>query len=108
MSVHLSWDIKHLKKHSTLGEHSDIVYEIGWICSGINTAGLITFHDYDDTITLKTSDLSNPIPYASLTKDVVIGWVKDNCDVNYIEDYVMGEMTIIDNDPDKITTLPWD
>ena len=110
MSVHISWDINYLKKHTTLGEHSNIVYELEWQCSGINTTGIITSHHYMGNVTLNTSNISNPIPYESLTKDVVVGWAKSSPDVDpeFIENYIMEEMTVDDPIADAITTMPWD
>tara|TARA_Y100000004_G_scaffold93189_1_gene104384 strand:- start:36 stop:368 length:333 start_codon:yes stop_codon:yes gene_type:complete len=110
MSVHISWDINYLKKHTTLGEHSNIVYELEWECQGINTTGIVTFQHFMGKVNLDTSDLSNPIPYESLTKDVVVGWAKSSpdVDVEYVEGYIMEGMTVDDPIPDAITTFPWD
>ena len=40
--THFDWEISYLKKYSTHGEFSDIVYEVGYTCVGINTAGILT------------------------------------------------------------------
>ena len=29
-------------KYSSLGEHSNIVYKVGYTCTGINTSGILT------------------------------------------------------------------
>ena len=71
--THFEWRIDYLKKYSSLGEHSNIVYQVGYTCTGINTSGIRT--DRYTIIGLSTESLVSPIAYASLTEDDVQGWV---------------------------------
>ena len=73
-----NWRIDHLRKYSSLGEHSNIVYELGYTCIGVNTAGTIrTEYAKGGTLTLSTDSLSNPIAYNDLTEEIVEGWLKE-------------------------------
>ena len=104
MDSHITWNITYLRKYSTCESHSDIVYDIGWVCSGLNTTGVLTSFYMRGSIGISTTGLTNPIPYSSLTKDVVIGWVKDYTE--NVENAVI--QTLTNSDLSAITTMPWD
>ena len=103
--THFEWSIDYLKKFSSLGEHSDIVYRVGWSCTGINTSGIITNrYGKGGSVGLSTESLSNPIDYSSLTESDVQGWIshiKPNVQ-SVIEDRING------GDAAIIETMPWD
>ena len=106
MDSHITWDITYLRKYSTCESHSDIVYDVGWVCSGLNTTGVLTSFYMKGSIGVSTTGLTNPIPYSSLTKDVVIGWVRDHTDYQSIENAINQSLT--NSDLSQITTMPWD
>ncbi len=106
MDTHITWNITYLRKYSTCESHSDIVYDIGWVCSGLNTTGVRTSFDYKGCTGVSTTGLTDPIPYSSLTEGDVIGWVRGNADNQHVENSVHDFMTNSDRVVHK--TLPWD
>ena len=106
MDSHITWNITYLRKYSTCESHSDIVYDIGWVCSGLNTTGVLTSFVFKGSSGISTAGLTDPIPYSSLTKDDVIGWVKNHTDNQHVESTVIGSLT--DSDIVAHTTMPWD
>ena len=99
-----TWRIDHLRKYSSLGEHSDIVYEVGYTCYGENRHGTIrTEYSLGGKLTLSTDSLSNPISYDDLTEEIVLNWlspVKTDTE-NLVEAEITG------NDETYIRNLPW-
>ena len=106
MDSHITCDITYLKKYSVCESHSDIVYDVGWVCSGLNTTGVQTSFYVRGSTGINTTGLTNPIPYSSLTKDVVVGWVRDHTDYQDAENTVNERLT--NSDLSDITTMPWD
>ena len=103
--THFNWNIEYLKKYSSLGEHSDIVYAVGYDCTGINTSGILTTtYSKPVVVGLSTENLENPIAYADLTKDVVISWLSDI--KSTVETKVEGNIN--GNDETYIQNFPWD
>ena len=102
--THFEWSIDYLKKYSSLGEHSNIVYVLGYTCIGINTEGTIrTEYGKGGEATLSTDNLSSPIPYEDLTEADVHGWlsgVKSSVE-NIIEGQING------SDDVEIRNFPW-
>ena len=74
----ITWNITYLRKYSTCESHSDIVYDIGWVCSGLNTTGVLTSFDFKGSTGISTTGLTDPIPYSSLTEGDVIEWIRNN------------------------------
>ena len=99
-----TWRIDHLRKYSSLGEYSDIVYEVGYTCTGENRHGTIrTEHAVGGKMTLSTDSLSNPIAYDDLTEEIVLSWlspIKTDTE-NLVEAEITG------NDETYIRNLPW-
>ena len=103
--THFDWRINYRKKYSSLGEHSNIVYQVGYNCTGINTSGIRTDrYSIGGSIGLSTESLADPIPYASLTEGDVQGWVSSvKPEVqSTIEEYING------GDEVEVVNFPWD
>ena len=103
--THFEWRINYLKKYSSLGEHSNIVYQVGYTCTGINTSGILTDrYSFGGATGLSTESLADPIPYASLTEGDVQGWVSSvKPEVqSTIEEYING------GDEVEVVNFPWD
>ena len=103
--THFEWRIDYLKKYSSLGEHSNIVYKVYYTCTGINTSGILTTRwGKGGNIGLSTENLENPIPYESLTENDVQGWlvgIKPSIQ-NEVEESING------GDTSPISVMPWD
>ena len=106
MDSHITWNITYLRKYSTCESHSDIVYDIGWVCSGLNTTGVLTSFDFKGSTGISTTGLTDPIPYSSLTEGDVIEWIRNNASNQYVENTVNEFLT--NSDLVGITTMPWD
>ena len=102
--THFEWSIDHLQKYSSLGEHSNIVYSVGYTCVGINTAGTISMEfSTSGNLDLNTENLVDPVAYANLTEDVVLGWLSEI--KTTVETKVEGQIN--GNDETIIKTMPW-
>ena len=102
--THFNWSIDYLKKYSSLGEHSNIVYAVGYTCAGINTAGTISMEfSTSGNLDLNTENLVDPVAYANLTEDIVIGWLSGI--KSTVENKVEGNIN--GNDETIIKTMPW-
>ena len=106
MDSHITWNITYLRKYSTCESHSDIVYDIGWVCSGLNTTGVLTSFDFKGSTGISTTGLTDPIPYSSLTEGDVIGWIRNNANNQHVENTVNEFLT--NSDLVGVTTMPWD
>ena len=106
MDSHITWNITYLRKYSTCESYSDIVYDIGWVCSGLNTTGVLTSFDFKGSTGISTTGLTDPIPYSSLTEGDVIGWVRDHDNNQHVENTVNEFLT--NSDLVGVTTMPWD
>ena len=105
MDSHITWNITYLRKYSTCESHSDIVYDIGWVCSGLNTTGVLTSFDFKGSTGISTTGLTDPIPYSSLTEGDVIGWIRNNANNQHVENTVNEFLT--NSDLVGVTTMPW-
>ena len=93
-----------MQKYSSLGEHSNIVYSVGYTCVGINTAGTISMEfSTSGNLDLNTENLVDPVAYVNLTEDVVLGWLSEI--KTTVETKVEGQIN--GNDETIIKTMPW-
>ena len=100
-----NWSVDYLKKYSSVDEHSDIVYAVGYNCTGINTSGILTTtYNKIKIVGLSTAGLIEPTPYESLTEDIVIGWLSDEMKIA-VEINVEGNIN--GNDETLIKNFPW-
>ena len=100
-----NWSVDYLKKYSSVDEHSDIVYAVGYNCTGINTSGILTTtYNKIKIVGLNTSGLTAPIAYESLTEDIVVGWLSDEIKRS-VEINVEGNIN--GNDETLIKNFPW-
>ena len=103
--THFEWRIDYLKKYSSLGEHSNIVYQVGYTCIGINTSGILTDRcAFGGSVELSTENLVSPIAYDSLTEDNVQSWmslVKPEVQ-SKVDEYING------GDNVEIVNFPWE
>ena len=103
--THFEWSIDYLKKISSLGEHSNIVYSVGYTCTGINTSGILTNRSAQGgSVDLSTENLENPVAYGSLTEEIVQGWISET--KSKIETIV--EANINGGDDTPVEVMPWD
>jgi hypothetical protein len=99
MTTTTTWNIAQLERHTADG----IVYTAHYTVDandGTYSAGAY------GSIGLEQPDPDNVIPYADLTPEVVIGWVKDKLNVEEIEDSLQTQLDE-KSAPTTATGLPW-
>jgi hypothetical protein len=107
MTVTTTWDIVKIECYPQSEGRECVVFYCHWTLSGADgthSSGVygatIIPHDTNDAF----------IPYGSLTKDMVVGWVKEalgNDQVVAYEEAVAGEINNLANPPITTPPLPW-
>jgi len=85
MATTYTWDIVQLETYPSLGGKVDALCTVHWKLSGVD--GNVRCELAGATGLNQTSTEENFIPYASLTKDVVVQWVKDTLGQTAVKDY---------------------
>ena len=99
MATTTTWNIAQLERHTADG----IVYTAHYTVDandGTYSAGAY------GSIGLEQPNPNNIIPYANLTPEIVIGWVKDRLNVEEIENSLQAQLDE-KNSPTTATGLPW-
>ena len=99
MTTTTTWSIAQLERHTADG----IVYTAHYTVDandGTYSAGAY------GSIGLEQPDPDDIIPYASLTPEIVIGWVQDKLNVEEIEAALQAQLDE-QRAPSKATGLPW-
>jgi hypothetical protein len=99
MTTTTTWNIANLERHTADG----IVYTAHYTVDandGTYSAGAY------GSIGLEQPDPDNVIPYASLTPEIVIGWVQDKLNVAEIEAALQAQLDE-KHAPSKAVGLPW-
>ena len=99
MATELRWSVAQLERHTTDG----IVYTAHYTVDAND--GTYSANAYG-SIGLEQPDPDDVIPYASLTPEIVIGWVKDKLNVEEIEDSLQAQLDE-KNAPTTASGLPW-
>jgi hypothetical protein len=99
MTTTTAWSIAQLERHTADG----IVYTAHYTVDandGTYSAGAY------GSLALEQPDPDSVIPYASLTPEIVIGWVKDKLNVEEIEAALQAQLDE-KHAPTKAAGLPW-
>jgi hypothetical protein len=99
MTTTTTWNIAQLERHTADG----IVYTAHYTVDAND--GTYNSSAYG-SIGLEQPDPDDIIPYADLTPEIVIGWVKDRLNVEEIEDSLQAQLDE-KNAPTTATGLPW-
>jgi len=99
MATELRWSVAQLERHAADG----IVYTVHYTVDAND--GTYSANAYG-SIGLEQPDPDSIIPYASLTPEIVIGWVKDKLNVEEIEDSLQAQLDE-KNAPTTASGLPW-
>jgi len=99
MTTAIVWNIAQLERHAADG----IVYTAHYTVDAND--GTYSASAYG-SIGLEQSDPDDIIPYASLTPEIVIGWVQDKLNVEEIEAALQAQLDE-KRSPTKATGLPW-
>jgi hypothetical protein len=94
-----TWNIAQLERHTVDGIVTTVHYTVD-ANDGTYSAGAY------GSIGLEQPDPDEIIPYASLTPEIVIGWVKDKLNVEEIEAALQAQLDE-KHAPTKAAGLPW-
>jgi hypothetical protein len=79
MSNTYTWDCKTVDVYPTHDGHSDVVYVVHWRLNAESDQQDAEGNNYSASVygthSVNADDISNFIPFADLTNDVVTGWV---------------------------------
>tara|TARA_X000000950_G_scaffold269577_1_gene348393 strand:- start:9544 stop:9885 length:342 start_codon:yes stop_codon:yes gene_type:complete len=74
-----TWDCKTVDTYPTHDSHSDVVYNVHWRLNAESDQQDAENNNYSASVygthSVNADDISNFIPFADLTNDVVTGWV---------------------------------
>jgi hypothetical protein len=99
MNTTTVWSIAQLERHTADGIIFTAHYTVD-ANDGTYSAGAY------GSVGLEQPNPNNIIPYANLTPEIVIGWVKDRLNVEEIEDSLQAQLDE-KNAPTTATGLPW-
>lgn len=102
-----NWTIAQLDAHPEYEGHSDVVFTVHWCMDG--TDGVYTAGVYG-SVGLTLDPEAPFTPYAELTKEQVVGWVKGALGEEQVASYEENVANQIDNlaNPPVVTPpLPW-
>jgi hypothetical protein len=99
MTTTTTWNVAQLERHAADGIVFSAHYTVD-ANDGTYSAGAY------GSIGLEQPDPDNVIPYADLTPEIVIGWVKDKLNVEEIEAALQAQLDE-QHAPTKAAGLPW-
>ena len=104
-----NWNCKTVDVHPTEGEHSDVVYNVHWIVTGVSDEVDTQENPYSvtniGTQTLSTSDITDFTPISEVTNEEVVEWTKAAMgeeQVEQIEANIQGSIELLIN-PTSVT-----
>jgi len=103
------WNCKTVDVYPTEGEHSDVVYNVHWIVTGVSDEVDTQENPYSvtniGTQTLSTSDITDFTPISEVTNEEVVEWTKAAMgeeQVEQIEANIQGSIELLIN-PTSVT-----
>jgi hypothetical protein len=79
MAIEYTWDCKTVDVYPNHDSHSDVVYNVHWRLNAESDQQDADGNNYSSSVygthIVNADDISNFIPFADLTNDVVTGWV---------------------------------
>jgi len=74
-----TWDCKTVDVYPNHDSHSDVVYNVHWQLNAVSDQQDAEGNDYSASVygthSVNADDISNFVPFADLTNDLVSGWV---------------------------------
>jgi hypothetical protein len=74
-----TWDCKTVDVYPNHDSHSDVVYNVHWRLNAVSDQQDAEGNDYTASVygthSVNADDISNFVPFADLTNDLVSGWV---------------------------------
>ena len=105
MNTHFDWTISHLRKYAIHDGNPDIVYEVGYSLTGINTTGVALTEYYTrGSLQLDTNNITDPVAYSDIRKDNIVAWI--NQQYPNIEESVIDRLNT--SNQSIIKNMPWE
>ena len=104
-----TWDCKTVDVYPTHDSHSDVVYNVHWRLNAESDQQDADGNNYSATVygthSVNADDISNFIPFADLTNDIVTGWVTSGMGDDEVANLKSGLDSNIDNqiNPTSVT-----
>ena len=80
MAITINWDCKTVECYSSMGGHTDVIYQVHWRVTGTSDTLDPDGDAYMDSSigieTLDTSDLSSFTAFSDLTHSDIVSWTK--------------------------------
>lgn len=107
----MEWDVLTLTCYPEFQGEADVVFNVGWSVSATETVGEQTYTGYvSNNIDLELDPETPFTPYNELTKEQVIGWVKNALGQESVSLYEANVMQQIEKQktPQSVNpSLPW-
>ena len=95
-----TWDCKTVDTYPTHDSHSDVVYNVHWRLNAESDQQDAEGNDYTASVygthSVNADDITNFVPFADLTNDLVTGWVTTGMGEDEVDNLKSG----LDNDID--------
>ena len=104
-----TWDCKTVDVYPTHDGHSDVVYTVHWRLNAESDQQDAEGNNYSASVygthSVNADDISNFIPFADLTNDIVTGWVTSGMGDDEVANLKSGLDSNIDNqiNPTSVT-----
>ena len=100
MATTYEWNCKTVDVHPTEGEHTDVVYNVHWIVTGVSDQLDPQEQPYTSTSigtqTLNTEDITDFTPIEDVTNEQVVTWTKAAMGEEQVENIESGIQKAID------------
>lgn len=108
MSPQITWTIQQMRVCRTLGEFTDVVVDVSWVCSGQRESGeSVIVKSFSNVCSLPQPENSFT-SYDQLNQDQVLDWVWNNgVDKQAIEDRLLAELSEAVSPTVVTPALPW-
>jgi len=109
MAINYTWDCKTVDVYPTYDGHSDVVYVVHWRLNAESDQQDTKGNNYSASVygthSVNADDISNFIPFADLTNDIVTGWVTAGLGDDEVANLKSGLDSNIDNqiNPTSVT-----
>ena len=109
MNPTITWAIEWLQCYPQAEGQTDVVFQVGWRCSGVQVDGDNTYTGTVYSTCAVTYVAGSPYtPYADLTQDQVLGWIwAAGVDQASAEAAVTQQIAMQINPPVIQPPLPW-
>ena len=109
MAATITWTVTAMDCYPEVDNEQDVVFNVHWTCSGVETQGETTYNGSVYNTQQVTVDPAEPFtPYDQLTQAQVLGWVWEaGVDQTATEASVQQQIDNQINPPVVTPPLPW-